>query len=123
MVQDFLIVKNLKLFTFSQYENHTSSRGKKWVVGSRKFQTLFFLAISTHFSIFIKSGVLNLYFSYKNQFYVIYKQINVSSIYCYWLLLRERCCYMTVEAILAISILDIVIKTFMVTYLAIKVFG
>lgn len=30
---------------------------------------------------------------------------------------------MTVEAILAISILDIVIKTFMVTYLAIKVFG
>ena len=55
MVQDFLIDKNLKLFTFSQYENRTSNRGKKWDVGSRKFQALFLLVISTHFSIFIKS--------------------------------------------------------------------
>ena len=59
MVQDFLIGKNLKIFTFNQYENHISSKDKKWVVGSRKFQTLFLLVISTHFSIFIKSVVLN----------------------------------------------------------------
>ena len=39
MVQDFLIDKNLKIFTFNQYENHISSKDKKWVVGSRKFQT------------------------------------------------------------------------------------
>ena len=55
MVQDFLIDKNLKLFTFSQYENHISNKDKKWDVGSRKFQSLFLLVISTHFSIFIKS--------------------------------------------------------------------
>ena len=59
MVQDFLIDKNLKLFTFNQYENHISNKDKKWDVGSRKFQTLFLLVISTHFSIFIKIVVLN----------------------------------------------------------------
>ena len=59
MVQDFLIGKNLKIFTFNQCENHISNKDKKWDVGSRKFQALFLLVISTHFSIFIKSVVLN----------------------------------------------------------------
>ena len=59
MVQDFLIGKNLKIFTFNQYENHISNKDKKWDMGSRKFQALVLLVISTHFSIFIKSVVLN----------------------------------------------------------------
>ena len=62
MVQDFLIDKNLKLFTFSQDENHISNKDKKWDVGSRKFQALFLLVISTHFSIFIKSVGWNSFF-------------------------------------------------------------
>ena len=62
MVQDFLMVKNLKKHTFTKYEKPTPQKNKKCAWGSRKIQPLFFLTISTHFSIFIKSGVWNSFF-------------------------------------------------------------